>query len=54
MPDIRVEIGDDLMGLIWKLWKYRKGGYSKEEAADLADDLMGLAMGIVAQYIEKK
>ena len=52
--EINIEIVDDLMSLIWKLWKYRKGGYSKEEAADLADNLMELAMGIVSQYMDKK
>jgi hypothetical protein len=54
MPEIKIEIVDDLWRLIWKLWKYRKGGYDKEEAAELADDLMSLAMEILGQFIDDK
>lgn len=54
MADIKIEIVDDLWRLIWKLWKYRKGGYDKEEAAELANDLMSLAMEILDQFMDKK
>ena len=51
---VDIDIVDDLWRLIWKLWKYRKGGYDKEEAAELADDLMSLAMEIVSQFVEQR
>jgi hypothetical protein len=51
---VDIDIVDDLWRLIWKLWKYRKGGYDKREATELANDLMALAMEIVGQFVEEK
>jgi|TARA_R100001530_G_scaffold131861_1_gene103786 hypothetical protein len=51
--DISISVADDLLKLLWKVWKFRKGGYSKEEASELIEDLLGLAFEILEKVVDK-
>lgn len=51
--EISISLADDLLKLLWKVWKFRSGGYSKEEASELVEDLLSLAFEILEKVLEK-
>ena len=53
VEDVSVSVADDLLKLLWKVWKFRKGGYTKEEASELIEDLLALAFEILEQTVDK-
>jgi hypothetical protein len=51
--EVSVSVADDLLRLLWKVFKYGKGGYTKEEARDLGEDLLALAFEVLEKALDK-
>ena len=52
--EVSVSVADDLLRLLWKVFKYGKGGYTKEEARDLGEDLLALAFEVLEKALDKE
>ena len=52
--EVSISVADDLLRLLWKVFKYGKGGYTKEEARDLGEDLLALAFEVLEKALDKE
>jgi len=52
--EVSVMVADDLLRLIFKVFKYGKGGYTKAEARDLGEDLLALAFEVLEKALDKE